>query len=800
MPSVRFRILAGVALVSASLLMTELSLTRIFSVTMYYHFAFMAISVALFGLSASGVYVFLMRDRWRGTPTGRLLAGHAFAFTVVTAIALAVLVRMRVGLDFSGRTIALMGALYVMSALPFFAGGATITLAISRLAANINAVYAADLLGASAGCLLLMPALNLLGAPGAIVGAALLGGIGGLCLSDADVPRSWRMTFGAIAALVLGAAAAGAFDVGTTKGHEAHTVLFSKWNSFSRIGVYDQPYGAWSLSDRYTGPLPETRLMDIDSAAATQILRFNGDLASVSYLQYELTAVGYRLFGTPAGDPDPPRPAGDTGFRALVIGTGGGRDLLSALVFGASRVDGVEINPIIVNDVMRNRLRDYSGGVYDRPDVHVTVEDGRSFVRRSPDRYDIIQASLVDTWAATAAGAYSLSENSLYTVEAFQDYRAHLTDRGVLSISRWVFDGLRLVSLAQEAGAREGWDPADRLAILQYGDVATFLLKRTAFTPAETQTLADAAQRLGFAVLYLPGRPTQTFGDSRDDYARLLRASDRQAFYRSYGLDVTPTTDDRPFFFHTTKLRNHAYVVRMLRLFGVGGEVALNRGAWATGGLTALLILLVVSTGLTALFVVAPLALTSRAGLAPGWPRALAYFACLGGGFMLIEVVLLQRFVLLLGHPVYSLTVTLFSLLVGTGLGSMVSRRAPDATLRRTAAVACLVVALIALVWGNGLPFVVRAAVGWPLALRIVLAAALMVPAGLVMGIPLPAGVRIFAVSDAQIVPWAWGLNGALSVLGATLAVFIAMNWGFTITLVCGAAVYACAAALISRR
>jgi len=772
--------------------MTELSLTRIFSVTMYYHFAFMAISIALFGLSASGVYVFLMRDRWRDTATARLLVAHAFAFTATTALSLAVLVRMRVGLNYSPGNIALMCVLYLMSALPFFAGGATITLAITRLSAHVNAVYAADLLGASAGCILLMPALNILGAPGAIVAAALLGCAGALCLAGPAVPVRWLASAAVVAGLIAAAAGTGAFDVSTTKGHENHAVLFSKWNSFSRIGVYDQPYGAWSLSNRYTGPLPDTLLMDIDSAAGTQILKFNGDLASVSYLQYELTALGYRLFGQPGGA------RGD--FKALVIGTGGGRDLLSALVFGASRVDGVEINPIIVNDVMRNRFRDYAGGVYDRSDVRVAVEDGRSFVRRSPERYDMIQASLVDTWAATAAGAYSLSENSLYTVEAFEDYLAHLSDRGVLSISRWVFDGLRLVSLAQEAGARQGWNVADRIAIVQHEQVATFLLKKTPFTEAEIGTLEDAARELGFAVLYLPGRQTQTFGDNRDDYARLLRAPDRHAFYRDYPLDVTPTTDDRPFFFHTTRLRNHSFVAPFRRAVGLHVDRAANPGAWATGGLTALLVLLGISSALIVFFIVLPLAVTSRTALGPGWPQALAYFACLGGAFMLIEVALLQRFVLLLGHPVYSLTVTLFSLLVGTGLGSMLSRRAPDARLRWTAMMACLGVAAIAVVWGNALPFVVRAAVGWPLWLRITLAAGLMVPAGLVMGIPLPTGVRIVAASQPQLVPWAWGMNGALSVLGATLAVFVAMNWGFSVTLLCGALTYACAAGLISRR
>jgi hypothetical protein len=791
-PSVPSRILFGVALVSGSLLMTELSLTRIFSVTMYYHFAFMAISIALFGLSASGVYVFLMRDKWRNVPSERLLAAHAFAYAAVTVLALTVLVKLRVGLTYTPATIAVMSLMYLLSALPFFAGGAAVSLAISRLSANVNAVYAADLLGAGAGCLLLMPALNRLGAPGAIVASSLLGAAAALCFTPPAARRRLALVAAGFVAAVIGVGVAGAFAVSTTKGHENHPVLFSKWNSFSRIGVYEQPYGAWSLSDRYTGPLPQTRLMDIDSAAGTQILKFSGNLSDVSYLQYELTALGYRLFGSPGAPPAMP-------FDALVIGTGGGRDLLSALVFGASTVDGVEINPIIVNDVMRDRFKDYSGGIYDRPDVQVTVEDGRSFVRRSPHKYDIIQASLVDTWAATAAGAYALSENSLYTVEAFEDYLDHLTDRGVLSISRWVFDGLRLISLAQEAGARRGWDPADRLAVIQHDKVATFILKKTPFTDQERQTLADAASALGFAVLYMPGLPSPSFGDNRDDYARLMRAPDRRAFYAQYPLDVTPTTDDRPFFFHTTKLRNHSFVAPWLRMLGMHVERPENPGAWATGGLTALLVLLAISSFLIVLFILGPLALTSRGALGPGWFRSILYFACLGGAFMLIEVALLQRFVLLLGHPVYSLTVTLFSLLLGTGLGSVLSRRVGDSRVRRVAIFACGAVALVALLWGSVLPAIVQAAIAWPLPLRIALAVALMAPAGMLMGIPLPAGVRLLSTTQPQLVAWAWGMNGALSVLGAILAVFIAMNWGFSITLLCGAVLYAVAALLMMR-
>jgi len=785
------RVLFGVALTSGSLLMTELSLTRIFSVTMYYHFAFMAISIALFGLSASGVYVFLGRERFARRPTSRLLTTHALAFAGLTLIALAALVRIRVGLQSTPANIALIATTYLLAALPFFAGGAVVSIAIARLSASVNRVYGADLLGAAAACLLLLPALNRLGAPGAIVAAGLLAGAAAV-LFTAPESRKTLATVVAVGGIIIVVAANSPlepFSVSVTKGHEHHAVLFSKWNSFSRIGVYDQPYGAWSLSERYHGPLPDTHLMDIDSAAGTQILRFGGDLRDVQYLQYELTALGYRLYGEPGQTPSTP-------LRALVIGPGGGRDLLSALIFGASSVDGVEINPIIANDVMRGAFRDYSGDVYDHPAVHIHIEDGRSFVRRSPDKYDVIQASLVDTWAATAAGAYTLTENSLYTVEAFDDYLDHLTDRGVLSISRWVFDGLRLISLAQEACARHGWNAADRLAVIQYEDVATFLLKKTPFTAGERQRLAAAARDLKFTVLYLPGETPQPLGDSRDDYAGLILAPDRHAFYRDYPLDLSPTTDDRPFFFYTTRLKTQRFIAAALRMVGVKVQRPSDRGSWGTGGLTALLVLLVISVGLILAFIVGPLAVTNRGALEPGWGRPLAYFACLGAGFMLIEVALLQRFVLLLGHPVYSLTVTLLSLLLGTGIGSLASRRVKDSDVRRTAAVICMAITAVAVLWATVLPLVIAFAIGWPLPARLLVAFLLMLPAGMLMGVPLPAGVRILAAERPSLIAWAWGINGALSVLGATLAVFIAMNWGFSATLVGGGMLYLAASAL----
>jgi hypothetical protein len=359
-------------------------------------------------------------------------------------------------------------------------------------------------------------------------------------------------------------------------------------------------------------------------------------------------------------------------------------------------VDGVEINPIIADEVMRGRFREFSGGIYTNPRVRIAVDDGRSFVRRTPEKYDVIQASLVDTWAATAAGAYTLTENTLYTVDAFSDYLDHLSDDGVLTITRWVADGLRLVSLAQEACARRGWSAADRLAVVRHENVATFLLKKKPFTTEETARLRAIADRLDFEVLYTPSTEP-TYGRSSDtrqttkpaedvlvegaatgDYARLITAADREKFYASYPADIRPTTDDRPFFFHTTKIRDQF-------------DVAFGQKMLFGNGLSALMTLLGISAVLVALFVIGPLIVAGRGQARPhGWLAWLVYFGSLGAGFMLIEVSVLQNFVLLLGHPVYSLTVTLFSLLLGTGLGAGWSRRLDEVSLRRSGAQAIL--------------------------------------------------------------------------------------------------------------
>jgi hypothetical protein len=605
MPSPSRRHLAGVALISATLLMIELALTRIFSVVMYYHFAFLAISIALFGVSASGVYAYVRRHRLDRRPTDDLLAAQSLIYAACTIVALFVLVRLRVGLSYSPSNLARMLTIYTLAAVPFFAGGLVVTMAISRMSAHVNAVYAADLIGAAAGCLILIP-------------CSIASARRASCWPRRPCPpppRSCsRRARAAAASPPLRSSSCSCRS--PANGPAVRDSMSSTPRGTSAIafcsasGIRSRA-SASTIGPTATGrsaiPIPAPCLIRVRDTTRRHRRRSctNADLSN-AHLRYELTASRVSLEGT-------------AGFTALVIGPGGGRDLASALVFGASRVDGVEINPIIADAVMRDRFREFSGGIYVNPRVHVTVDDGRSFVRRTSGRYDVIQASLVDTWAATAAGAYTLTENTLYTVEAFNDYLDHLTDGGILTITRWVADGLRLVSLAQAACEQRGWSAADRLAIVRQDNVATFMLKKTPFTASEIVQLRGVAGRLGFDVLYAPGDGDALSGAQKDgraqsvhlaqnvdvdgsstaDYARLVLAPDRQQFYAAYRWDIRPTSDDRPFFFHTTKLENQF-------------DVAFGRTMLFGNGLSALMTLLGISTAPVVLFVIGPLIFAGR--------------------------------------------------------------------------------------------------------------------------------------------------------------------------------------------
>jgi hypothetical protein len=756
----------GLAFTTLATLILELSLTRIFSVVFYYHFAFLAISIALFGLGAGGVFSYAVSG-WRGNLFGKLGA-LALANGLCVALSLWFIVS-RPGGDLSATNLT---AVYVASALPFFLAGTIVSLAISEAIARVDRAYFFDLGGAAAGCLLLIPFLNLFGGPNTVIAAGVFFAAAAAIwfnLAGSGKRRAVAVLCSLLlVALMVVNGKTHLLDIHVAKGQKLPPERFVAWNSFSRVGVTMS--GGWSIV--------------IDADASTAIAPFDWDHLS-DQDRYKLTHEG-------PGFPYMVRP----GAKTLIIGAGGGYDVARAFASGSRDITAVEINPIIAHTIMQEEFLRENHGLYFRPEVHLFVEDGRSFIRRSRDKYQVLQATLVDTWASTAAGAFALSENNLYTTDAFYDYLTHLTDDGLLAFTRWGFDppreSLRLLSLAMDAlerlGEQKPWRHVmvirtDTSKLAGWGALDTVLISRKPFSDEDI-----SRARLGLAgeriqAVYLPGdAPTNPFG-------QLLRSSDPDAFYAEYPFNVTPVDDDRPFFFYTVQPGDVWHYLSQANK--VSADYKINRAV------PLLFELMAVSLGATALILLLPrLLLRSRLPKERGVLAFLWYFLCLGAGYILIQVALIQKFVLLLGHPTYALTVIVFSMLVASGLGSFFSRRmvaGSDTNLVRVLGAISVVVALLAF----GASPLASATAGWPLLAKMAVTALAIAPAAFLMGMPFPSGLHRLEQRHPPSVRWAWSLNAAASVLGSGGAIVLAIYLGLRATLLIGAALYLCALAVI---
>ncbi|MEO8372637.1 MAG: hypothetical protein ABI806_25855 [Candidatus Solibacter sp.] len=750
-------------------LLLELALTRIFSVVFYYHFAFLAISIALFGLGLGGVYSYIVAG-WKAplfTRLGRL----SVANSLLVMVALIILLSQGDELTNSNWKLALV---YFTTALPFFTAGAIVSLAISETIDQVGRVYFFDLAGAAVGCLLLLPLLKLLGGPDTVIAAAV---------TFAVAAAIWHSLAGSVpgrAGSVALALALMAFLVYNhkhpviairhAKGQAIVNEIFTSWNDISRVGVVLEQNGGHRIV--------------IDADAATGIAKF--DFAHLSKdderaLALQGPALPYAL-----------RP----GAKTLIIGPGGGWDVSRAIYSGSKSVTAVEINSIIAETIMQERFASLSNNLYLRPEVHLHVEDGRSFVRRSTEKYQILQATLVDTWAATAAGAFALSENNLYTSDAFRDYLLHLTDDGMLAITRWGFDppreSLRLISLAIEALGQIGEKDARRHIIVSrmgntagIGALDTVLVARKPFSDADIER-AKAVFATGVQYgIYYPG------STMKNEFQDLLLSPNAAAYERNYLFDISPVSDDRPFFFYTVQPRDLWAFLR-----GGGEEKMDYKINTAVPLLFGLMAISVVAT--LVILLAPPLVLGTRLPSQPGIRGFLFYFLFIGTGYILIEVGLIQKFVLFLGHPTYALTVVIFSMLVSSGLGSFVSARmlgSDQGRLIKALGLVALMTALLAIVVSSLLSSLV-----WlPWGLKVLLTVALIAPLGFVMGMPFPTGLKRLEDWHAPSVRWAWSLNAASSVLGSVGALVCAIYLGLVQTLIVGGLFYLAALAVIAR-
>ena len=774
-------VLAGVALSSFAALLLELALTRLFSVVLFYHFAFLAISIALLGLGAGGVCAYLAKARLASLETRTLLARLSAVNALLIPVVLEVVLHVPVSLKLTGANFLNLTEIYLASALPFFITGLQFSILFAREAGQIPRLYGADLVGGALACIGIVPLLNWVGGPNTILFAAAVASVAGAVWAASVFARRAISVLAAAILLLIAANHSGKLiDILYAKGvlRDPAWVEFARWNAISRVEVDGQG---------------DAKAIVIDADASTYIM--NADLR-----QWQGTEWEKNLMSAPPAVVNVLRPHGDY----AIIGPGGGVDVLRAVANGSQSVTGIEINPIIANTIMRGRYADYAQHLYERPNVHIHVTDGRSFIRNSKQKFDVVQMTLVDTWASTAAGAFALSENNLYTVEAFREYFEHLKPDGMIAITRWEFqqprEALRVVAVAMRALHEMGVaDTKDNFIVVSEGDLdedgipVLVLAKRTPFTISEQGQVKKHLQAypaldlLYSAVdrdLILGPLGLPEYQPSSDSFADLIQLNNPHAFAERYPYEVSPVTDNAPFFFFTLKMR------QLLRADTLqqGIDWKVNLGVAVLGTVLIISLLAVLA------FLVIPLAVRARAKQQQ--PLQLFYFIAVGLGYILVEIAFIQRFVLFLGHPTYALTVVVFLMLLSSGAGSLTSRKWQAETRRTWLPIVLIVSALLVYVFL--LPGLLNALVGLPFAAKLIVSGLLLVPLGFAMGMPFPTGLRAFSsnpslpgqMANENAVEWAWAMNAASSVLGSVLAMVIAIQFGLNATLACGAVAY----------
>lgn len=730
----------SVFLITLSGLVLEVGLTRIYSASVWYHFAFVAISVALLGWGLGGFTVHLLRRRIELSMNLAALVTAAYALAI--PLCLWLLGRFPFEIE--------RLPLYFLAPLvPFFLAGMALSIVFALHREEAGSLYFADLVGAAIGAVLVTFLLHWLGGEVALLTGAIAPAIAAVLLSRGQTGlQAIRVVAIAAVVITIGSTfAAFRFGVlrvvpGTTKAMRRQMdaapearITQTGWNAYSRIDAVEG-------IDR-----SELARLFIDSDAWTGVREWDGQIEHAKDLKDSYRALPFRLV-----------PNAET----LIIGPGGGPDVVAALASGAHKVTAVEMNPLMLQFVRHYGPR--AANLYDRPDVEAILSEGRNFISRTDKKFDIILLGFVDSWASVASGGLSLSENYLYTAEAFKAYYDHLTDNGILVILRWDSDVPRLVSnsvanLGAAAAAQRIVTLMEKQSSPNTPAQMLFMLRKRPFTPAETAeikekwTLADP--------LIMPGGPTPaSIGD-------LLTGKSTLAQYEQQSPRlVGPVKDDSPFYF------------AIERPFGMPKTIADALLRW----------LLLPSLLLLILFAAFGRPRQSAIGSYTG---SVIYFAALGFGFIAIELALLQNLILLVGHPIFTLSVLLFTLLAMGGIGSALNQRLPMW-------IACVAVAVIGGIEAIALPKLVPALLWLPLWARIICAMVLIAPLGLVMGMPFPGGLRRTGSGSLPEPPFYWGLNGIMSVIGSIVTVFVALMAGFQAAMLLGSFCYLLAA-LVSR-
>ncbi len=766
--------LLGLFLVTSTTLAVEVLDTRILSVLTWYSLAFLVIAMGLFGITAGAVRVYLNPDAYSADKLASRLSRDSLELAVAVPASYVLLLLLPLRIAFVWTTVIEFIVFAAIIAMPFVSAGSVIAAALTRTPFPVGRVYAVDLAGAAVGAPLVPALLWLTNAGPAIIALGGVAALGSAAFahSGGDVRRTRRglhVAAGIFLLSLVDASVPNGLVPLWVKGHPENReiVQLEDWNSHSRIQVWPvttELPALWGEGTCDKKPV-SMRLLVIDGDAATPLYHADHGIETLDFLRCDVTNVGNEV-----------RPHGS----AAIIGVGGSRDIQSALLYGHDSVVGIELNGALL-DVLRGPMG-HPTRVVEDPRVELVHDEARSYLARTPETYDMIQASLIDTWAATGAGAHALSENGLYTIEAWDMFLDRLKPGGIFTVSRWATgETARLVSLAAATLIERGAPRArEHIALVEGGRVATLVLGRDPLTPEDVGRILEVSKRRNFRIRALPGVP-----DAGPKLTAMLDATTREQIEDEAlleMLDFRPPTDERPFFFNVVRLNAWGKDMPGQMAGGLDG----NRLATMTLAL-ALFASLVLAFGA----IVVPLWRRARPRGARGptlW-AALSYFGLIGVGFMLAEIGLLQRLSIVLGHPSYSLIVVLASLVASAGIGSLLSDRLP---LDRApycfvypVVLALLVGALVVV-----MPGLAPEIEGQSLVVRISFAVALCSVLGMALGVAFPAGMRIFGGAHEDEAPWLWGLNGIGGVIASSVALVIALEWGLSSTFAASAGCY----------
>ncbi len=781
----------GLSLICAGTLMYEVLLTRMLSVLCWYYLAFVSISMAMFGMTAGALAVQLRPKWFTASDIRNRLAQAAFAMAVSMPISLVIMLAIPLGISKAVETLFSFLLLSAVIAVPFFFSGIVVCLSLTRTHLRVGRVYFADLAGAAAGCLSSVLLLKLVDAPSGIFAISGLLFVSAACYAsyagnNSRVRRSLILALTSLVISGLNASTLHGIQPIWSKGKlDLRTRLLAEvWNPISKVRA-SKPVTTlahmWGPSPRAPRVFREQLGLNIDNDAGTPIMRFNGDLKPFAYLRYDVTSLGAGL-----------RPGG----AAAIIGVGGGRDVINCAVNSFHRIVGIEVNSAIVD--LDTRRLDWFSGFSKIPNFELHNDEGRSYLTRSNEKFDLIQASLVDTWAATSAGALTLSENSLYTVDAWQIFDRHLTPGGLITFSRWYGGGesaqtYRMFSVAWAMLLEEGvTDPSRNIALVESEDpswdkirVATILVSNQPLSPEDLRRIRSVADEMEFKVLFLPGQETAV--PELRSIATARTVEGMASLRDNSEFDYSPVFDWSPYFFNVVRIWN---IPRLLKEGGHGADLQALLFVFAF--MLAALILVVLT-------ILLPLKhWATRQGHAAS-PRAggIAYFVGIGVGFMLVEIAMMQQLSIFLGHPIYSLVVVLTGLILSTGVGSLVSDRLSLASNAATRMPALAVTATLILYSVVAIPVIHRFIVE-PLWLRALLSLALLAPCGFFMGFCFPVGLRWMSVLEQEeSLPWMWALNGAAATLGSFVAIVVSMETNIITCALAGAACYLIAAVVL---